>query len=82
MNAGWHLENTFAQGVTGGRMGMYAWEWDRIFEYPRVPPGLKIDTDNPVGVTRALKKPRPYYAHESNLLRVHPLRVSPRAPTP
>jgi reductive dehalogenase len=61
VNAAWHLENTFAQGVTGGRMGMYAWEWDRIFEYPLVPPGLKIDTDDPAGVTRNLKKAATFF---------------------
>lgn len=61
VNAGWHLENTFARGVAGGRMGMYDWEWDRIFEYPRVPPGLKIDTDNPVGLTRTLKKAATFF---------------------
>jgi len=32
VNASWHLENIFAQGVAGGRMGMYAWEWDKIFD--------------------------------------------------
>ena len=37
-------------------MGMYAWQWDQIFEYPRVPPGLKIDTDNPAEVTSGIKK--------------------------
>jgi len=61
VNAAWHLENTFAQGVAGGRMGMYGWEWDRIFEYPRVPPGLKIDTDDPAGVTRTLKKAATFF---------------------
>ena len=61
VNAGWHLENTFAQGVAGGKMGMYAWEWDRIFEYPKVPPGLKIDPDDPAGVTRNLKKAATFF---------------------
>ena len=61
VNAGWHLENTFAQGVAGGKMGMYAWEWDRIFEYPRVPQGLKIDPDDPVGVTLNLKKAATFF---------------------
>jgi reductive dehalogenase len=56
VNAAWHLENTFAQGVAGGRMGMYAWEWDKIFEYPLVPPGLKIDIDDPIEVTKDIKK--------------------------
>ena len=41
VNAGWHLENTFAQGVAGGKMGMYAWEWDRIFEYPQSSAGAQ-----------------------------------------
>jgi epoxyqueuosine reductase len=61
VNASWHLENSFAQGVAGGRMGMYAWEWDRIFEFPRVPPGLKIDTGDPAGVTRNLKKAATFF---------------------
>lgn len=54
VNAAWHLENTFAQGVAGGRMGMYAWNWEHIYEYPRVPPGLKIDGDDPRTVTNDL----------------------------
>jgi epoxyqueuosine reductase len=56
VNAAWHLENIFAQGVAGVRMGMYDWEWDKIFEYPLVPPGLKIETDNPVEITDSIKK--------------------------
>ena len=56
VNAAWHLENTFAQGVAGGRMGMYAWELEKIFEYPLVPPGLKIEVDDPRQITRDLKK--------------------------
>ena len=56
VNAAWHLENTFAQGVAGGRMGMYAWEWERIFEWPRVPPGLKIDAVDPPAITRDIKR--------------------------
>jgi len=56
VNAAWHLENMFAQGVAGGRMGLYAWDWQQIYEYPRVPPGLKIDSRNPRAVTRDIKK--------------------------
>ena len=41
VNAAWHLENNFAQGVAGGRMGMYAWEWENIFEFPIVPAGTE-----------------------------------------
>ncbi len=61
VNASWHLENSFAQGVAGGRTGMYAWEWDQIFEFPRVPPGLKIDTDDLTSVTRNLKKAAAFF---------------------
>lgn len=33
VNGSWHLENSYAQGVAGGKMGMYGWgEWDKIFE--------------------------------------------------
>ena len=56
VNAAWHLENTCAQGVRGGRMGLYAWDWDGKFEFPRVPPGLKISTADPAAVTRQVKK--------------------------
>ena len=61
VNAAWHLENTFGQGVAGGRMGMYAWEWDRIYEYPMVPPGLKIDLNDPAGVTANLKRAATFF---------------------
>ena len=56
VNAAWHLENTFAQGVAGGRMGMYAWEWEQIFEFPLVPPGLTLDIDDPLAATSDIKK--------------------------
>ena len=28
VNAAWRLENEYALGVRGGRMGLYAWDWD------------------------------------------------------
>ena len=56
VNAAWHLENAFARGVLGGRMGLYAWDWDGKFDYPLVPPGLKITVDDPVEVTRNIKQ--------------------------
>jgi len=61
VNAAWHLENTFAQGVAGGRMGMYAWKWERIFEYPRVPPGLKIDSNDVRTITADIKKAASFF---------------------
>lgn len=61
VNAAWHLENTFAQGVAGGRMGMYAWEWDQIFEYPRVPAGLKIDPHNTRAITGGIKRAAAFF---------------------
>lgn len=56
VNASWRLENEFARGVLGGRMGLYNWNWDGRFDYPRPPAGLKIDGDNPVVLTREVKK--------------------------
>ncbi len=61
VNAAWHLENTFAQGVAGGRMGMYAWQWEQIFEFPRVPAGLKIDIDDPRAITADIKKAATFF---------------------
>lgn len=54
MNAAWHLENSFAKGVMGGRERLYA--WGRKFSYPRVPSGLRTTVDDPMKVTREIKK--------------------------
>jgi epoxyqueuosine reductase len=56
VNAAWRLETNFARGNFGGRMGLYAWEWGGKFDYPRVPSGLKISVDDPLKVTKDLKK--------------------------
>lgn len=61
VNAAWHLENTFARGVSGGRSGMYAWEWESIFRYPRVPDGLRIDADDPKTITHGIKRVARFY---------------------
>ena len=61
VNAGWHLENTFAQGVVGGGIGMYAWEWDKIFEFPLVPPGHKINVDDAKQTTKDIKNAATFY---------------------
>jgi reductive dehalogenase len=42
-------------------MGIYAWEWDKIFEYPLVPMGSKINPDNPAGTTRDIKKAAAFF---------------------
>jgi epoxyqueuosine reductase len=56
VNASWRLEREYALGVRGGRMGMYAWDWNGKFVYPHVPEGLKIDTNEPSKTTRAVKR--------------------------
>ena len=56
VNAVWHLEDSFAKGTQGGMTGLYAWEWDGKFNFPLVPPGLRITIDDPVEVTREVKK--------------------------
>lgn len=60
-NASWHLESNFAQGFTGGRTGLYAWDWDGKFDYPRVPSGLKISEDDPIAVTRGVKRAAAFF---------------------
>jgi epoxyqueuosine reductase len=55
VNAAWRLENTCAHGVFGGKTGLYSWEWNGKFDYPLVPPGLKIDPADPQQITRDLK---------------------------
>lgn len=56
VNAAWHLEHSFAKGVDGGKMGLYAWEWHGFASTPRVPSGLRITVDDPMKVTREIKK--------------------------
>jgi len=56
VNASWHLENSFAKGVRGGREGLYAWDWEGKFCYPLVPPGLRITVDDPQKITTEVKK--------------------------
>jgi reductive dehalogenase len=56
VNAAWRVENISAQGVLGGKMGLYAWDWDGKFDYPLVPSGLKIDVDDPVRITGEIKR--------------------------
>ena len=61
VNAAWRLEHSFAQGVKGGKRGLYAWEWDGKFSYPRAPSGLRISVDDPVKVTRELKRAATFF---------------------
>ena len=56
VNAAWYLENGFARGVRGGQEGLYAWDWDGKFSFPRVPSGLRITVDDPMQVTRQIKR--------------------------
>ena len=56
VNAAWRLEREYGLGVRGGRMGMYAWDWDGKFSFPHAPEGLKINSDKPVLTTRWVKK--------------------------
>ena len=56
VNAAWHLENSFSKGVLGGGVGLYDWNWDGRFLFPRVPPGMKITVDDPAEVTQEVKK--------------------------
>jgi len=53
--ASWYLEMAFAQGVVGGKMGLYDWNARPIGT--RIPPkDLKLDFKNPQQATRDIKK--------------------------
>lgn len=56
VNAAWQLENSFGKGVLGGGVGLYDWNGDGRFIFPRVSPGLKITIDEPTEVTQEIKK--------------------------
>jgi len=61
VNAAWRLENEFAQGVRGGRMGFYDWTWSGHYNYPRVPVGLKISEPDPIKISRDVKKAASFF---------------------
>jgi hypothetical protein len=58
VNASWRLNDEFANG---GRRGLYDWNWDGNFWYPRVPPGLKISETDPDTLTRWVKKAAAFF---------------------
>ncbi len=55
-NASWYVENTCAMGCAGSNHpGLYTWEHPDP-ENSQMPPGLKIDTSDPVEVSRKIKR--------------------------
>lgn len=61
VNASWRLENEFARGVRGGRMGLYDWSWSGQYNYPRVPSGLTVSGNDPVANVRGVKKAASFF---------------------
>lgn len=61
VNASWRLESEFAMGIRGGNAGLYAWDWDGHYDYPRLRPGLKIPPDDPETITRGVKKAAAFF---------------------
>lgn len=58
-NAAWHLEDNFGGRETGRNldgMSLYDWDWDGRFSSPNVPSGLRIKVDDPIKITREVKK--------------------------
>jgi len=55
--AGWYAEQAFAMGNLGGNRGLYSWETPKIWysDY-RPPTDLKLTVDDPLKMTRAIKK--------------------------
>jgi reductive dehalogenase len=54
-NASWWVELAFAQSVLGGKMGLL--EWDaKLWGDSRPPEGLKWNVDDPVKMTKIVKK--------------------------
>ena len=58
VNASWRLNDEFSNG---GRRGLYDWNWDGNFWYPRVPPGLKTSETDPEILTRWVKKAAEFF---------------------
>ncbi len=56
VNASWLLDAQFANGNNGGRQGLYNWEWDGVFNFPRVKKGFKTADTDPSFLTLQVKK--------------------------
>jgi len=55
--AGWYAEQAFAMGNLGGDRGLYSWESPKIFYSDfRLPTDVKLTVDDPLKMTRAIKK--------------------------
>ncbi len=56
VNASWLLDSKFTDGNNGGNQGLYDWEWDGRFDFPRVPKGCKTKEQDPHILTFQVKK--------------------------
>lgn len=56
VNASWLLDSKYANGNNGGKKGLYGWEWDGQFDFPRVPEGCKSLESDPFILTQQVKK--------------------------
>ncbi len=56
VNASWLLDSKYMDGNNGGKQGLYEWEWDGRFDFPRVPKGCKTTEQDPHILTRQVKK--------------------------
>jgi len=61
INAAWHLEDHYGNGIWGGKKDLYGWDGIGEYSYPGVPRGLKIDLENPQSVTDAVRKAGQFY---------------------
>lgn len=56
VNASWLVDSKYANGNNGGRQGLYEWEWDGCFDFPRVPRGSRTRESDPWVLTSQVKK--------------------------
>jgi epoxyqueuosine reductase len=55
-NASWYLDSLATRNLYKEHAGLYAWDWDGKFNFPRMRSGLKASMDDPAAVTHAVKK--------------------------
>lgn len=56
VNASWLIDAEFAHGNNGGKYGLYNWEWNGCYDFPRVPRGFKTKGDDPGVFTSQVKQ--------------------------
>lgn len=55
VNASWLLDSRYGSTNNSGKQGLYVWDWDGKFDFPRVPKGVRLENPHALDLTRQVK---------------------------